>query len=133
MNFFKSGKYILIERKSTDFNGTGWQWMYWCSCNESKARQLAGLEHRLNLSYEGACSYISPPFCMASCTMNMSTTSAMWEPCNFYFMFIFLIFCWKLSNRFPFLKQNETLHISFIQSYGVVNITLTDRVYFHLN
>jgi hypothetical protein len=38
-----------------------------------------------------------------------------------------------LSNRFPFLKQNETLHITFIQSYGVVNITLTDRVYFHLN
>jgi hypothetical protein len=26
MGFFKSGKYILIERKSTDFNGTGWQW-----------------------------------------------------------------------------------------------------------
>ncbi|CAC5387652.1 unnamed protein product [Mytilus coruscus] len=48
----QSGKYVIIERKSKDFNGTGWQWMYWCSCNENKARQLAGLEHRLNLTYE---------------------------------------------------------------------------------
>ena len=55
MSFFnvKNEKYVLLERRSFKFKDGDCRWVYWCQCNENRARAISSLDHHLIRAYTG--------------------------------------------------------------------------------
>ncbi|XP_022288437.2 uncharacterized protein LOC111100644 isoform X2 [Crassostrea virginica] len=44
-------KYVLLERRSFKFKDGDCRWIYWCQCNENRARAISSLDHHLIRAY----------------------------------------------------------------------------------
>ncbi|KAJ8307577.1 hypothetical protein KUTeg_014872 [Tegillarca granosa] len=46
------GKYVLLERKPVKFTNSEYNWIFWCSCNNNRSREVASLDSNLMNTYD---------------------------------------------------------------------------------